>query len=92
VEWGDPRLDERALEAGEIAAQALAFIAPAIRSLTDDPLERIRLLRATIWVLVGRWLAVVEPARRDGEWEEAKAAVMAMAEALRAGRGEGRVQ
>jgi hypothetical protein len=82
----------RAVEADHLALGTLAILCPAICDLSDDPVERIRLLKATVWVMVGRLLSAWSPEERDAEWAGAKSVVMDVAAQVRAARGEGWVQ
>jgi len=71
--------------------ETLGIIGALVCDLSDDPIERIRLLKATVWVLVGRLLSAWGQEERDEEWAEARAAVMDVASQVR-GQREGRVQ
>jgi hypothetical protein len=83
----------RAVEADHLALGTLAILCPAICDLSDDPVERIRLLKATVWVMVGRLLSAWSPEEQDREWAEAKAAVMDVADQMQSARdGKERVQ
>lgn len=82
----------RAVEADHLALGAYQVLTSAIAGLSDDPIERIRLLKATVWVMAGRLLSAWSAAERDAEWTEARAMAMDVASRVRTARGEGWVQ
>ena len=92
VRWGDGGARRRAVEADHLALGAFTVLTPAIAGLSDDPIERILLLKATVWVMVGRLLSAWGPGERDREWAGAKPVVMDVAAQVRTARGEGWVQ
>lgn len=73
----------RADEANLLAQEVYGILGSAIVGLSDDPIEQIRLLKATVWVLVGRWLGAWSLEEREQEWREAYGMVMDVARTVR---------
>jgi len=96
VTFGDPGVQRRVHEADEIAVALFGIVRDAIAGLTDDPIERVRLLKAVVWIMAGRWLSAFGDGDRDREWDEAREAVMDVARTVRMERdgraGGGTVQ